>query len=164
MAIDSTLIVTLLVFAFGAAFLYFIGTVIIQALRLSIIQVKSDVQIKMDKHQHELEHQQIYLESKRLRLKGKTVEQIEEKPEPKKKEVTTLELSIDGDTAGLKEVLESIEGIKKFAIFKNNLLLDIGADMNPTELIGEIEKVTKVTVKQVHFAKNPEKTVVKDKG
>jgi hypothetical protein len=164
MAIDSTLIVTLLVFAFGAAFLYFIGTVIIQALRLSIIQVKSDVQIKMDKHHHELEHQQIYLESKRLRLQGKTVGEIEEKSEPKNQNVTTVELAIDGDTAGLKEALESIEEIKKFAIFKNNLLLDIGGDMNPTQLIGEIEKATKVTVKQVHFAKNPEKTVVKDKG
>jgi hypothetical protein len=164
MAIDSTLIVTLLVFAFGAAFLYFIGTVIIQALRLSIIQVKSDVQIKMDKHQQEVEHQQIYLESKRLRLQGKTDGQIEEKPEPKNRGVTTVELAIDGDTAGLKETLESIEGIKKFAIFKNNLLLDIGVDMNPTHLIGEIEKATTVTVKQVHFAKNPEKTVVKDKS
>ncbi len=113
MAISSTFIVTLLVFAFGATFLYFIGTVIIQALRLSIIQVKSDVQIKMDKHQNELEHQQIFLESKRLRLQGKTEGQTQEKSEPKKTVITTLELSIDGDTTGLKEALESIEGIKK---------------------------------------------------
>lgn len=164
MAISSTFIVTLLVFAFGATFLYFIGTVIIQALRLSIIQVKSDVQIKMDKHQNELEHQQIFLESKRLRLQGKTEGQTQEKSEPKKTVITTLELSIDGDTTGLKEALESIEGIKKFAIFDSNLLLDIIGEITPSQLIAEIEKATMVNVKQVHFAKNPEKTVVKDRG
>jgi hypothetical protein len=156
------LLVTLLVFAFGAVFLYFVGAVIIQALRLSILQVKSDVKIKMDNHNHELEQHRFYLESKRLMLNGKTQE--EEKKQINKKGITTIELAIDGETSGLKEVLESIERIKKFAIFKNSLLIDIEGDMTPTQLIEEIEKRSKVKVSQVNFAKNPEKTTVKDKG
>ena len=167
MAVDSTLIVTLLVFAFGAAFLYFIGTVIIQSLRLSIIQVKSDVQIKMDKHQQELEHEQIYIESKRLRLQGKTTALPEVRGEAEKQvksEITTIELAIDGDTSGLKETLEAMPSVKKFAILKNNLLMDVKGDVKTTKLIEEIEKQSAITVSQVHFAKNPEKTIVKDKG
>jgi hypothetical protein len=159
--LNIPLLVTLLVFAFGAVFLYFVGAVIIQALRLSILQVKSDVKIKMDQHNHELEQQRFYLESKRLMLEGKTQE--EETKQIKKKDITTIELAIDGEISGLKEVLESIERIKKFAIFKNSLLLDIEGDITPTQLIEEIEN-SKVKVSQVNFAKNPEKTIVKDKG
>ncbi len=167
MILNTTLIVTLLVFAFGAAFLYFIGTVIIQSLRLSIIQVKSDVQIKMDKHQQELEHEQIYIESKRLRLQGKTAALSEGQGESEKtvkSEITTIELAIDGETSGLKETLEAMPRVKKFAILKNNLLLDVTGDVNTTTLIEEIEKQSKITVSQVNFAKNPEKTIVKGRS
>ncbi len=157
-----SLIITLLVFAFGAVFLYFVGAVIIQSLRLSILQVKSDVKIKMDEHQHELEQRKLYLESKRLMLKG-TAEKEEKKEAPKKAGIVTIELAIDGDTTGLKEALESTENIKKFAIFKDTLLLDIEGELTPTKLIEEIEKHSKVTVKQVHFAKNAEKTTVKNR-
>jgi|GEM_PF-6344414 len=167
MAVNTTLIVTLLVFAFGATFMYFIGTVIIQALRLSIIQVKSDVQIKMDKHQHELEHEKIYLESKRLRLHGKTTALPAGQSDAEtqvKSEITTIELSIAGETQGLRETLEAMPSIKKFAILKNNLLLDVMGDIKTTTLIEEIEKQSAITISQVNFAKNPEKTIVKDKG
>lgn len=165
--VDTTLIVTLLVFAFGATFMYFIGTVIIQALRLSIVQVKSDVQIKMDKHQHELEHEKIYLESKRLRLHGKTAALPAGQSDAEtqvKSEITTIELAIAGETQGLRETLEAMPSIKKFAILKNNLLLDVMGDVKTTTLIEEIEKQSAITISQVNFAKNPERTIVKDKG
>jgi hypothetical protein len=157
---EIPLLITLLVFAFGAIFLYFVGAVIIQSLRLSILQVRSDVKIKMDEHHHELEQRKLYIESKRLALAGKT--QDEEKRESKKKDITTIELAIDGETSGLKEILQSIDWVKKFVIFKGNILLDMEGGKTPTELIEEIEKRTKVKVVQVNFAKNPEKTAVKD--
>ena len=157
---EMSVLVTLLVFAFGAVFLYFVGAVIIQSLRLSILQVKSDVKIKMDQHNNELEHQRFYLESKRLQLQGKT------QPEEKKKTpngVTTIELGVDGNTSGLKDMLESIDGIKKFVILKKSVLLDVEEDKTPSQLIEEIEKKTRITVTQVNFAKNPEKTVVRER-
>ncbi|RMF89795.1 MAG: hypothetical protein D6733_05510, partial [Methanobacteriota archaeon] len=102
--------------------MYFVGTVIIQALRLSIIQVKTDVKIKMDEHYQNLEMRKMYLESKRLKLTGATQEEGKKAPEP---EITTIELSIDGETTGLKEALESIGWVRKFAILKGSVLLDI---------------------------------------
>jgi hypothetical protein len=157
---DLSLLIPLLVIALGAAFMYFVGAVIIQALRLSIIQVKSDVQIKMDKHQHELKKENLYLESKRLKLVGETEEL--EKKEASKRDVMTLELKIDGETSGLKEALESIPNVKKFAILNENLLIDIDGDISTKQLIEKIEKGKKLTVTQVNFAKNPEMTRVKD--
>ncbi len=134
---DLPLLVTLLVFAFGAVFLYFVGAVIVQALRLSILQVKSDVKIKMEKHEHELEQKKLYLDSKRLALTGNSKNQAEEAKAPRKRGITTIELTVEGETKGLKERLEGIEGVKKFAIFSNNLLLDLEGNVTPTKDSGK---------------------------
>jgi hypothetical protein len=163
---DLSLLIPLLVIALGAAFMYFVGAVIIQALRLSILQVRSDVQIKMDQHQQEIANQQLFLESKKLMLKGKTKKAEEKRAkedDPATPSVTTVEIGFDGDTGGIKSILESIPWVKKFAIFPNSLLLDIQEGVSPTQIIEAIEKKGKVSVTQVNFAKNPEKTVVKDK-
>jgi hypothetical protein len=157
---DLTILVPLFVIALGAVFMYFVGAVIIQALKLSIIQVKSDVRIKMDHHEHELERKRFALDSKRLALKGKTVE---EEKKQSQRAVTTVELSVEGNISELKEALETIEGVKKFAILKNSLLIDIEGEKTPNQIIEEIEKRTKITVTHVHFAKNPEKTTVRDR-
>lgn len=157
---DLSLLIPLFVIALGAAFMYFVGAVIIQSLRLSIMQVKSDVQIKMDKHYHELKKENLFLESKRLKLLGKT-EEVEKK-QAGKKDITTLELKIDGEISGLKEHLESIPSVKKFAILNENLLVDIDGSITTAKLIEEIEKKQKLTVTQVNFAKNPEMTRVKN--
>lgn len=156
---DLTTLIPLMVIALGALFMYFVGMVIVQTLRLSILQVKSDVKIKMDQHQTEIEQQKLYIESKRLKLTGKTeTEEAEKGPE---KETTTMELSIDGETTGLKEALESIGWVRKFAILKGSVLLDIEKGRSPTELIEEIEQRSKARVTEVSIAKNTGKRAVK---
>lgn len=149
---DPSILVTFLVVALGAVFMYFVGAVVIQSLRLSIIQVKSDVQIKMDRHQQEIEQQRLQLESKRLSLTGST--DGPDNPPKENKEITTLELEIDGEKSGLKEALEQLDWVKKFVIFKKSILMDLEGEKTASDVIEEIEKATNIHVTQVNFAKN----------
>ncbi len=145
---DVQTLISIVVLLLAVVYLYFIGTVIIHSLRLSILQVKSDVKIKLDRHYQDLEGNQLMLESKKAMLTGKTPEQ------QKKPKLTTIELGINGDTNNLKEALESIDYVRKFVIMADNILLDIKGEVTPTQLIEDIENKSKITVTQVSIAKN----------
>jgi len=148
---DASLLISLLVLALGAAFLYFVGAVIIQALRLSILQVRSEMRMKMERHEQEMEHQRLYLHSKKLQLRESTAQLEGRKKAPR---TETVELSFEGNAEGLKDILESVEWVRKFAILKNSILLDIEKGRDLTELIDEIEKKSKLRISHVDFAKH----------
>lgn len=150
--VDIQTLISIVVLLLAVVYLYFIGTVIIHSLRLSILQVRSDVKMKLDRHYQDLEGNQLMLESKKAMLTGKTQKQ------QKKPKLTTIELSINGDTKKLKETLESIDYVKKFVIMADNVLLDIKGEATPTQLIEDIEKRSKISVTQVSIAKNTDIT------
>jgi len=157
---DPNVIIAFFIVLIGAVFMYFVGIVIVQALKLSIIQHKSDVQIKMDKHMQEQEQRRLHIESKRLALEGSTEKVKKEKPAP---EIKTIEITIEGKQEGLKEALENIGSIRKFVIMGKNVLLDVEGDLSADQLTKEIEEKAGVHIKDLHIAKNPKKTEVKGK-
>jgi len=124
----ASTIITLIVILLAGVYLYYLGIVLVQTLRVSILRTNSELKMKLEHHEEALRQRKALFDSGVVALpEGKFME----KPE-KPAEIITVELSL-GNLAlekGRDEIelaLGKTPGVRNFVILEDKIFLDIAA-------------------------------------
>lgn len=136
----STLI-TFVVILLAGVYLYYIGTVLVQALKISILRTNSELKMKLEHHEEALRQRKALFDSGVVALpEGKFVE----KPE-KPADIITVEMSLASSAfeKGRDEIehaLGKTAGVRSFVILEDKVFLDIAAGKESfTSIINSIK-------------------------
>jgi|GEM_PF-6277929 len=131
----SQLLVTLLIILLAGVYLYYIGTVLVQALKISIVRTNTELKMKLDQHEEGLRQRKALFDSGVVSLpEGKFIE--------KPGEVMTVEVAFipEQGKEGIEQALDKIQGIRNFVILEDKIFLDIGTGKESlTDIINAIK-------------------------
>lgn len=147
-------IIALLIIFLAGIYLYYIGTVLVQALKVGILKANAEIKMKIEEHQENLRQRKALFESrfKALPGSGKEEGKVEEEnmgevekinfdfSSVKGGEIISMQINFDENQASsVEDALKKIKGVKRHVSVGNSVFVDINASLQtPANLMAEM--------------------------
>lgn len=149
-------IIALLIIFLAAVYLYYIGTVLIQALKVGILKANAEIKMKIEEHQENLRQRKALFESRYKALPGlgeekeKKIRKEDEKEseEPdfnfaplREGKIISMQINFGQEYASnIENILKRIKGVKRHVVVGNSAFIDIDAtSQTPANIVAMLK-------------------------